>query len=85
MYRDIQSEKLSLIEWIAKVNDIHIIQEFIALKEKKETSDPFSKYTQQDMISRAEESLEDIANGKTISSTDFKNELDLWKKSKDMK
>jgi predicted transcriptional regulator len=33
---DILSEKLQLIEWLAKVNNTSVIKEFIALKKKKE-------------------------------------------------
>jgi len=81
---DIQAEKLHLIEWLVRLNDVKVIQEIKALK--KETSkDLFKRYTDQDMINRAEASMEDIAMGRTTKLADFKTEIDHWKQSKSMK
>ena len=33
---DIQAEKLRLIEWLAQLNDMQTLKEFITLKKKKE-------------------------------------------------
>ncbi|WP_339905331.1 hypothetical protein [uncultured Cyclobacterium sp.] len=35
-FMDIQAEKLQLIEWLAGLNDAKVLNEFIALKKKKE-------------------------------------------------
>ena len=81
---DIQAEKLHLIEWLARLNDIKIIQEIKALK-KGTTKDLFKQYTGQDLIDRAEASLEDIEAGRTTKFTDFKTEIEHWKQSRNTK
>ncbi len=81
---DIQAEKLHLIEWLARLSDIKIIQEIKAI-EKETTKDLFKRYTDQDMIDRAEASLEDIEAGRTTRLTDFKTEIEHWKQSRSMK
>ena len=79
---DIQAEKLHLIEWLARLSDIKIIQEIKAI-EKETTKDLlFKRYTDQDMIDRAEASLEDIEAGRTTRLTDFKTEIEHWKHSR---
>ena len=81
---DIQAEKLRLIEWLAKLSDIKIIQEIKAI-EKETTKDLFKRYTDQDMIDRAEASLEDIEAGRTTRLKDFKTEIEHWKHSRSTK
>ena len=81
---DIQAEKLHLIEWLARLSDIKIIQEIKAI-EKETTKDLFNRYTDQDMIDRAEALLEDIEAGRTTRLTDFKTEIEHWKQSRSMK
>ena len=81
---DIQAEKLYLIEWLARLSDIKVIQEIKAI-EKETTKDLFRRYSDQDMIERAEASLEDIEAGRTISLTDFKTEIEHWKHSRTTK
>ena len=48
---DIQAEKLHLIEWLARVNDIRIIQEIKAIK-KEDPKDLFSRYSGDGPITR---------------------------------
>ena len=81
---DIQAEKLHLIEWLAGLSDIKIIQEIKAIK-KETTKDLFKRYTDHDMIDRAEASLEDIEVGRTTRLTDFKTEIEHWKHSRSTK
>jgi hypothetical protein len=81
---DIQAEKLHLIEWLARLNDVKIIQEIKALEEET-TKDLFKRYTDQDMIDRAKASLEDIEAGSTTKLVDFKAEIDHWKQSRSTK
>lgn len=81
---DIQAEKLHLIEWLARLNDIKIIQEIKAI-EKESTKDLFKRYSDQDMINRAEASLEDIKAGRTTKLVDFKVEIENWKQSRNTK
>ena len=81
---DIQAEKLHLIEWLARLNDIKIIQEIKAI-EKENTKDLFKRYSDQDMINRAEASLEDIKAGRTTKLVDFKVEIENWKQSRNTK
>ena len=81
---DIQAEKLHLIEWLARLNDIKIIQEIKAI-EKESTKDLFKRYTDQDMINRAEASLEDIEASRTAKLVDFKTEIEHWKLSRNTK
>jgi enoyl reductase-like protein len=83
-FMDIQAEKLHLIEWLARVTDIKIIQEIKSI-EKETTKDLFKQYTDQDMIDRAEASLEDIEAGRTTRLADFKAEIENWKHSKSTK
>ena len=81
---DIQAEKLHLIEWLARLSDIKIIQEIKAI-EKETTKDLFKRYTDQDMINRAEASLKDIEAGSTTKLVDFKTEIAHWKQSRSTK
>jgi hypothetical protein len=81
---DIQAEKLHLIEWLARLNDIKIIQDIKVLK-KEADKDLFKRYTDRDMVNRAEASLEDVAAGRTTKVSDFKTELESWKQSRNAK
>jgi hypothetical protein len=78
---DIQAEKLHLIEWLAKLNDIKIIQEIKDI-EKATTKDVLMRYTDQDIIDRAKASMKDIEAGRTTRLSDFKTEIDHWKLSR---
>lgn len=81
---DIQAEKLHLIEWLARLNDIKLIQEIKALK-KEADKNLFKRYTDQDLVNRAEASLEDVASGRTTKVSEFKTELESWKQLRNTK
>ena len=81
---DIQAEKLLLIEWLARLNDIKIIQDIKALK-KETDKDLFKRYTDRDLVNRAEASLADIAAGRTTNLSEFKTEIESWKQSRNTK
>ena len=78
---DIQAEKLELIEWLTRLNDINIIKEIKALRKETE-HDLFKRYNDHDLIHRSESSIEDIAAGRTTKLSDFKTEIKIWESSK---
>lgn len=51
-------------------------------QKEKSKADIFSRYTDEDMIARAESSERDIAEGKTITMDQFKENVENWKKEK---
>ena len=70
---DFQAEKLSLIEWIAGLNDPNTLKEFISLKKSKEVD-------WWDEISEAErtainEGLDQLERGEGIPHEQVMNEL----------
>ncbi len=81
---DIQAEKLQLIEWLARLNDIKIIQEIKSLK-KETDKNLFKRYTDQDLVNRAEASTQDIEAGRITKLSDFKTEIEIWKQSRGTK
>ena len=81
---DIQLEKLQLIEWLAHLNDTKVVEEIKALK-KIADKNLFSRYTEADMVGRAQRSMDDIENGRTTKLADFKTEIESWKQSRNLK
>lgn len=81
---DIQAEKLQLIEWLARLNDIKVIEVIKSLKSETD-SDLFKRYTDQDLVNRTEASMKDIEAGRTTKLTDLKTEIENWKHSKNGK
>lgn len=77
---DIQADKLQPIEWIARLNDVKVIQ----IKSLKEEADKnlFQRYTEQDLVIRAEASIQDIEAGRTSKLSDIKTEIESWKQSR---
>ena len=73
-----------MIEWLARLNDIKVIQVIKALK-KENDQDLLVRYTDQDLVNRAEASLEDIEAGRTTKLRDFKTEIESWKQSRNTK
>ena len=69
---DIHLEKLGLIEWITKINDVSVIKKLIGIKEEnlkeKEWSDDLTK-EEIDSINRG---LKDIEEGKLHSHESVK-------------
>lgn len=85
---DIQLAKADIIKRFQQINDESLI---IAIKSlldsvqgQKENpkKDIFSRYTDADMVSRAEGSEQDIAEGKTITAEQLKENVENWKKEK---
>jgi hypothetical protein len=85
---DIQLAKEDIIKRFQQVTDESLI---LAVKDlldfaqgqKGETKeDIFTKYTDADMVARAERSELDIAEGRTITMTQFKENVENWKKEK---
>ncbi len=70
---DLQAEKLSLLEWIAGLNDPNTLKEFISLKKSKEVD-------WWDEISEAErtainEGLDQLERGESIPHEQVMNEI----------
>ena len=74
---DIQTRKLNFIQEILAVNNEKIIDklESLLIKERSK-EDLFNRYTTEDMIARAERSEHDIAKGRTITATQFKEDFE---------
>lgn len=81
---DIQAEKLELIEWLAKLKDINVLKEIKSIK-KEADKNLFTRYTTQDLVNRAEASMEDIEANRVTKLSDFKREVEQWKQSKGTK
>ena len=80
---DIQTRKLNFIQEILAVNNEKIIDklESLLIKERSK-EDLFNRYTTEDMIARAKRSEHDIAEGRTITTAQFKEDFENWKKKK---
>lgn len=72
---DILSEKLQLIEWLAKLNNTSVIKEFIALKKKKE-KDWWSEISMQEQ----NEILEGLAQADRGEVVPHEQVMQLFKK-----
>ena len=81
---DIQTRKLNFIQEILAVNNEKIIDklESLLIKERSK-EDLFNRYTTEDMIARAKRSEHDIAEGRTITTAQFKEDFENWKKNLD--
>lgn len=77
---------------MGKAIDVELINQFAQLEKAQqekvltyvqellEGKDLFDKFTQKDMLSRAEASEQDIASGQTKSGQQFKDDFEAWKK-----
>lgn len=64
---NIQSEKLSLIEWIAGVNDYSVIEKLLSIKESHaKTKDWYAKLNDEELAS-INRGLKDIEEGRMNS------------------
>lgn len=70
-----------MIEWLARLNDIKVIQVIKALK-KENDQDLLVRYTDQALVNRAEASLEDIEAGRATKLRDFETEIESWNHSR---
>jgi len=80
---DIQAEKLSLIERLARVQDVHMIQQVKEIleqsKEKAVGMNPDgSIITQADLIDRAKASNRAIREGRTKSIDQVRKDMKKW-------
>ena len=62
---NVETIKLNLIEWLARLQDESVIKKLIELKEKTE-GHALEPLTKEDLIRRAEESNQDIEAGKVF-------------------
>jgi hypothetical protein len=80
---DIQAEKLHLIEELARIQDIHIIEQIKELLMQK--SNPVVGYeitgvpiTRKQLIQRIEEAEQRIDNGQHTTQEDLEKESENW-------
>lgn len=73
---DIQAEKLRLIEWLAGLNDVKILNEIITLKEKKE-EDWWGRISAEER-SEIEEGLAQAERGEVISHAEVMAKYKKW-------
>lgn len=77
---DIRSEKLELIARLTSIEDATLIHRIKQLLDQEEEKELFET-TEEDMVERAEASLQSIAEGRTRNIRDFQNEVKTWKKN----
>lgn len=78
---DLQVRKLTLIEWIARVDDITVIKEIEALQKKRRITKyekSLKPMSASELIKRAKRSNKDIQEGNYISSEDLEREIATW-------
>ncbi len=80
---DIQTEKLHLIEELARIQDIHIIEQIKQLLKQK--NNPVVGYeingdpiTRKQLIKRIEEAEKRIDNGEYVTQEDLEKESENW-------
>ena len=80
---DIQAEKLHLIEELARIHDIHIIEQIKELLKQK--NNPVVGYeitgapiTRKQLIKRIEEAEKRIDNGEYVTQDDIEKESGNW-------
>jgi hypothetical protein len=80
---DIQAEKLHLIEELARIQDIHIIEQIKQLLKQK--NNPVVGYeingnpiTRKQLIKRIEEAEKRIDSGEFITQEDLEKESESW-------
>jgi len=69
---NIQREKLGLIEWIAKINNVSIIKKLIGIKEENLKSRAWSDKLSEDEIDSINRGLKDIKEGNLHSHESVK-------------
>jgi len=63
---NVQAEKLKLIEWIAKIQDVNIIGKLLAFKENFHTETDWYDSISENEKKSINRGLEDIKNGKVV-------------------
>jgi hypothetical protein len=78
---ELQVRKLSLIEWIARLDDVSTIKEIEAIQKKRRIAKyekslkPMSKA---ELIRRAKKSEEDIKAGRVFTTEELEKEMATW-------
>jgi hypothetical protein len=77
---DLQSRKLSLIEYLIHINDEDLLTriEMLISKSSKEDSKIYKVLSKEDLIARANESNEDYKSGKFISQKQLEKDSENW-------
>ena len=68
---DVQAEKLSLIEWIAKLNDPAVLEQFLAMRKAKEHRVVTTSGEEKKAI---QEGIQAIEKGEVFSHEDIQEE-----------
>ncbi|WP_375578033.1 hypothetical protein ABWH96_13395 [Marivirga tractuosa] len=80
--------KNTIHELIDRIEDEELLEIYMRLLQKEvshtESSD-FFQNTEQQLINRAKASIESIEKGRTIKISDFKTEIENWKKKRSTK
>ena len=74
---ELQSEKISLINWITRLKDEAIIAQLKKIQTKTDAVE--YPYLNDDIIIQAEVAEEEITLGKTVSHNDAYQEFKKWK------
>jgi hypothetical protein len=75
---NLQAEKLQLIEWLVRLQDVEVVQSLLQVKQDNEASSyeaSLKPMSREELIARAEESNQAIANGEHIDIEDALAEL----------
>ena len=78
---DLQTRKLHLISYLAEIQDeifIEKIEDFIRNKKTVDSDFENKRFTEQDLLNRAEKSNRDYENGRTISQEDLEDISANW-------
>ena len=78
---DLQVRKLTLIEWLATLDDATAIKEIEAIQKKRRIAQyekSLKPMTQAQLLSRIKKSEKDIETGNYISSEDLEKEMANW-------
>ena len=78
---NLQVRKLTLIEWLASLDDMTAIKEIEAIQKKRRIAKyekSLKPMTEAQLIARVKKSEEDIKKGNYISSEDLEKEMANW-------
>ena len=77
---DLQTRKLSLIEYLIHINDEDLLSkiEILVSKNLKKNANIYPVLTKEDLIERANESNEDYKSGKIISQNQLEKDSEIW-------
>ncbi len=75
---ELQSEKISLINWITRLEDEAVIAQLKKIQSKTDDVE-YPYLNDEDIIIQAELAEEEIKSGKTVSHNDAYQEFKKWK------